>query len=156
MKTMNIVRVDEKNMTVYLNLAQAYEGEFSGITGKKPDGSGLFALDTPLWDGVAGYLLMIDETPAGLAAVAVKPGNRFEVSEFYIVPSFRKQSWGMRFVQGLWRMLPGQWEVKQISGAEHASVFWRRVIGDFTQGVFVEDRYNDPYWGLVVRQQFAV
>lgn len=153
---MEIVRVGEHNLDVYLNLAQSYEGEFSGITGKKPDAKGVFALDTPpLGDCSVGFLLIMAGTPAGLAAVVVKPESRFEMGEFYIVPCFRRQAWGMRFVHSLWRMLPGQWEVKQIRGAEYASEFWRRVIGEFTQGVFVEDKYEDPYWGLVTRQQFA-
>ncbi|MBM9537815.1 GNAT family N-acetyltransferase [Desulfobulbus alkaliphilus] len=152
---MEIVRVGELYLDVYLNLAQSYEGEFSGITGKKPDTKGLFALDTPLGDCVVGFLLILAGTPAGLAAVVVKPGSRFEVAEFYIVPSFRKQAWGMRFAHNLWQMFPGQWEVKQIQGAEYASKFWCRAIREFTQGDFVEDKYQDPYWGLVTRQQFV-
>ncbi len=152
---MAIVPVGELNREVYLNLAQSYEGEFSGITGKKPDARGMFALDTPLGDCAMGFLLLVGETPAGLAAVGVKPGNRFEVAEFYIVPCFRNQAWGMRFAHTLWRMFPGQWEVKQIRGAEYASKFWRRAISEFAESDFMEDQYQDPYWGLVTRQQFA-
>jgi len=151
---MEIVRVGELNLDVYLNLAQSYEGEFSGVTGKQPDARGLFALDTSLGDCAMGFLLVVAGAPVGLAAVLVKPENRYEVSEFYIVPSFRMQAWGMRFAHNLWRMFPGLWEVKQIQGAEDASIFWRRAISEFTQGDFVEDAYQDPYWGLVTRQQF--
>lgn len=152
---MEIVRVSEQNLEVYLNLTQNYEAEFSNITGKKPDVKGLFKLDTRLSDCTMGFLLIMAGTPAGLAAVLIKPEGRFEVGEFYIVPCFRRQALGMRFAHGLWRMLPGWWEVKQIRGAEYASKFWRRVIDEFTQGVFVEDNYEDPYWGLVTRQQFV-
>ncbi|MBK1643005.1 hypothetical protein CKO12_14250, partial [Chromatium okenii] len=34
---MEIISVGEHNLNVYLNLAQSYEGEFSGITRKKPN-----------------------------------------------------------------------------------------------------------------------
>jgi len=45
---MELVEVTEVNKSVYLNLAQSYEGEFSAITGKKPDENGLFELDTEI------------------------------------------------------------------------------------------------------------
>jgi predicted acetyltransferase len=152
---MEIISVGEHNLNVYLNLAQSYEGEFSGITRKKPNECGLFPLDTQISDNTKGYLLIIDNTPAGLAAILAKSNNKYEVSEFYIIPYFRKQLFGKHFAHQLWRMFPGHWEVKQITGADDASVFWRKVISEFTLGTFLEDKYEDSYWGLVTRQQFC-
>jgi hypothetical protein len=59
---MKITPVTETNSHLYHNLVQSYEAEFSPITGKKPNASGLFELDTHLGDDTLGFLLMIDNT----------------------------------------------------------------------------------------------
>ncbi|TYT74303.1 GNAT family N-acetyltransferase [Desulfobotulus mexicanus] len=152
---MDVVRVSDSNLNVYMNLCQSYEGEFSSITNKKPDKNGLFELDTRIEGNVVGYLLYDGEVPLGFAAVNVAAeGNAYEICEFYIVPVCRKQGMGREFVSRLFRMYRGRWEVKQISGAEHATAFWRKAIGGFTKGKFQEDFYNDAYWGRVIRQRF--
>jgi predicted acetyltransferase len=143
-------------MHVYLNLIQSYEGEFSAATGKKPDADGLFALDTLIGGHVTGILLYEEQAPAGLAAIARKGEGRYEVCEFYIVPCFRKRRLGTRFAHAIWQRYPGRWEIKQIAGAEYATIFWRRAIGDFAGGGFREDVFDDPYWGTVTRQRFTV
>jgi len=152
---MKLVRVTPTNLAVYLNLAQSYEGEFSAITGKEPDAQGRFALDTQIGGPVSGFILYVGETPAGIVAVADKGAQRYEVCEFYVVPCFRARSWGRKFAHALWEMLPGSWEIKQISGAEYASAFWRKTIASFHGSSFEEERYDDPYWGLVTRQRFT-
>lgn len=153
---MEIVEVTDGNRIVYRNLAQSYEGEFSALTRKVPGPDGLFPLDTELGGSVIGYLLYLDRVPAGIAAVDAKPDGPFEVREFFVVPSFRLKGWGMRFAHGIWTLNPGDWEAKQIEGAGYASRFWRKAIEAFGCGTFVEDRYQDPYWGPVTRQRFSV
>ena len=116
----------------------------------------MFGLDTHLEEGVKGFLLMVDDVPAGLAAIASKGQSQHEMCEFYIVPSYRHNHLGRDFAHGLWRLLPGEWEVKQIAGAEYATTFWRRTISEFdTMNGYAEDQYQDPYWGVVMRQRFG-
>lgn len=79
---MKIVKVNDENLNVYLNLVQSYEGEFSSITKKKPNEKGLFALDVEIGENVKGFLVYVDLLPAGFAAVAVKPENHYEICEF--------------------------------------------------------------------------
>ena len=153
---MQIVPVTDVNLNVYLNLAQCYEAEFSPLTGKKPDRSGIFELDTELGENVKGFLLEIDHIPAGLAAIEHKEERGYEVCEFYILPYFRQNAVGMRFAHAIWERHPGKWEIKQIAGADYASEFWRKTIKRFSQTPFIEDHYDDPYWGSVTRQQFTV
>jgi predicted acetyltransferase len=152
---MEIIAVTPGNLAVYLNLAQGYEAEFSAITGKRPDAQGIFPLDTRIGNDVRGFVLSVGGVPAGLIAVRTKDDGSYEVAEFYVVPSFRKQAWGRKFAHAIWRILPGSWEIKQIAGAEYAAEFWRKAIGTFPQTEFQEDRYNDPYWGTVTRQRFV-
>jgi predicted acetyltransferase len=151
-----ITPVTETNSPVYHNLIQCYEAEFSPITGKKPDSSGLFELDTHLGNDTLGFLLQIDNTPAGIAAIRCKEPQAYEVCEFYVVPYFRKNSIGMRFAHMLWNTYPGEWEIKQIQGAEYATAFWRKTIKSFHETQYTETSYDDPYWGIVTRQKFTV
>ena len=41
---MQIVKVDESNHHVYMNLSQAYAAEFSKLIQEKPDSDGLFEI----------------------------------------------------------------------------------------------------------------
>jgi len=120
---MELVEVNEVNKSVYLNLAQSYEGEFSSITGKRPDEHGLFELDTEIENNVMGFILYVEEAPAGIIAIADKGNNQYEICEFYIVPYFRNKSWGKKFSHAVWNMFPGKWEIKQISGASTLRYF---------------------------------
>ena len=165
---MHIEQVTENNKHIYHNLVQAYEAEFSAITGKKPDQNGLFALDTHLGGAVIGYLFFIngfslgtlnfsmdvEKSPIGFAAIKRKDRGHYEVCEFYVVPSVRLNNLGARFAHKLWRKYPGLWEVKQISGAEHATQFWRKAISAYSEKGYNEESYQDRYWGVVTRQLF--
>ena len=142
-------------MQVYLNLSQPYEAEFSIYTKKVPDENGLFVMDTLIGGSVGGFLLYIERAPAGLAAIAETAPGHYEVCDFYVVPIFRKNRMGQQFAHQLFTMMPGEWESKQIEGATRAIAFWRRAIGAFTQEQYVEDIYQDPYWGPVTRQSFS-
>ncbi|WP_413112091.1 GNAT family N-acetyltransferase [Thaumasiovibrio sp. DFM-14] len=151
---MHIVKVNNENLHIYLNLAQAYEGEFSKIMNKKPNQNGIFPLDTQLGGNVCGYLLYVDGTPAGHTAIAINKPAQYEVCDFYIVPFFRQARLGQRFIVEMFNKFRGHWQIKQVEGASHAVRFWREVIGSYTSGHYTEDVYLDPHWGLVTRQQF--
>lgn len=153
---MKIIPVTETNSPIYHNLIQCYEAEFSPITGKKPNASGLFELDTHLAGDTIGFLLKIDDAPAGIAAIRCKEDHRYEVCEFYVVPYFRKNGIGMEFAHAIWKSYPGEWEIKQIQGAEYATAFWRKTINSFNNTTYTEESYDDPHWGVVTRQQFTL
>lgn len=150
---MKIQLVDDSLTHIYLNLAQAYEAEFSTITAKKPDANGLFTLDTPLDDSHNAFIAFEKEVPIGLANISVKNTGNYEVCEFYIIPVFRKQNLGTLFVHQIWHKYPGSWQIKQIDGAGYATQFWRKAISAYGQE-FEQDKYLDPYWGPVTRQCF--
>jgi predicted acetyltransferase len=152
---MIITPVTETNSHLYHNLVQSYEAEFSPITGKKLNASGLYELDTHRGDDTLGFLLMIDNTPAGIAAIRCKEVQAYDVCEFYVVPRFRKHGVGMEFAHTIWKNYPGEWEIKQIEGAEYATAFWRNTLKSI-ETEFTEDSYYDPYWGRVTRQKFTV
>ena len=76
-----------------MNLAQCYEAEFSSLTHKQPDSSGVFELDTHPGEFVQCYILTIKDIPAGIAAIALNDEHSYEMREFYVVPYFRKMAW---------------------------------------------------------------
>lgn len=155
MTLFNIVSVNPENEHIYAHLAQAYEAGFSHITLKTPDTNGLFKLDTEIKGNVRGFILYIEAIPAGIAAIKDKRHSNYEVCEFYVVPVFRRQLWGLKFAHALFDQFIGNWEVKQIAGADLATHFWRTTISAYTQAQYVQDLYHDKYWGTVTRQKFS-
>ena len=151
---MKIVLVDKKNESVYANLYQGYAAEFSKIIGDRPDEDGLFKIDPKIGNKIRGYLLYLDGIPAALTAIAEKSSDTFEICDFYVLPCFRKNKVGKRFISALFERLKGAWEIKQVEGAENAVTFWREVLNDYTKGQYVEDLYLDEKWGVVTRQCF--
>lgn len=152
---MNIVQVDSANRHVYENLYQGYAAEFSKIISDKPNTDGLFTIFPLIEGNVKGYLLYIDDVPAALTAIKLQEPNHYEICDFYVVPYFRKNKVGKRFITSLFKQLLGSWEIKQVAGAEHAVNFWRDVVNDYTSGTYEEDKYQDEVWGLVTRQRFS-
>lgn len=140
---------------IYLNLAQAYEAEFSKIVGKAPDENGIFPLDTQLNESTFGFVCYVENVPAGIAAISQNSEYEFEVCEFYIVPYFRKQRLGMQFSHKLFDLFKGQWQIKQIAGADYATQFWQETLRCYQVEQFSEDYFTDPYWGKVTRQKFS-
>ena len=153
---MKIIPVSNNNIQIYLNLAQCYEAEFSSLTQKVPNASGIFELYTYPGDSIQCYILTIDDIPAGLAAVSLQDKNSYEMCEFYVVPYFRKNGIGKNFAHKLWQMYPGNWEIKQIIQAQYATLFWRKTISQYNDTTYVEDQYLDSYWDLVTRQSFLI
>lgn len=153
---MKIISVSTSNIQTYLNLAQCYEAEFSSLTHKQPNASGIFELDTYPMELVQCYILTIQDIPAGIAAISFKDENFNEMCEFYVIPYFRKNGVGSNFAHKLWQTHPGNWEIKQIENAQYATIFWRKTISAHNDTTYLEDQHVDEYWGLVTRQKFFI
>lgn len=148
-----LVKITDKNMEVYVNLARAYEAEFSNLTNKIPNELGIFELDTMPIEPYIGYLLYKGASPVGFCVMEMKK-NLNDIAEFYIIPSMRKNKLGLNLAITIFDMHPGNWQVRQIQGAEHSKAFWRKVIDQYTQNHFTEEVVDDPDWGPLTRQQF--
>lgn len=149
-----LVIIDNANMHVYINLARSYEAEFSTLTHKKPNELGIFEPDTMPVPPYTGYLLYNNKTPIGFCVVGMV-NNINDVAEFYIIPSMRKNKFGYNMAAAVFDLHQGDWQVRQIDGATTAIEFWRKVIKQYTQNIFVETVVSDPDWGVVTRQQFV-
>ncbi len=153
MSHLQLVPVTPALEGVYDQLAQAYDGEFSRLTRRKPLANGRFLHDVQLGGDVQGYLYYQNDRPCGIAAVEQRAGE-YEVREFYVVPACRRAHMGKRFAHALFDLHHGVWICKQISGANEAVQFWRRAIEDYTHGAYEEAQVTDPYWGPVNRFRF--
>ncbi|RJG36865.1 GNAT family N-acetyltransferase [Motilimonas pumila] len=151
---MKIVKVDDTHRHVYANLYQGYAAEFSKIIDDKPNPDGTFDIDPKPEGSVTGYLLYLEGIPAALTAIDEKTPKGYEICDFYVLPCFRNKKVGKRFISILFQRLGGAWEIKQVAGAEHALKFWREVVGDYTDGHYIEDVFEDAKWGTVTRQRF--
>jgi predicted acetyltransferase len=148
-----LVRMHPSNASVLANLAQAYEAEFSKITLKMPDPSGLFPLDTLPEAPYVGYLFYQKEIPIGFCIVDVESAIR-DIGEFYIVPAMRGRKLGAQLAFAIFDAYPGEWRVRQIEGADEATRFWRIVIKQYTHNTYDESAVKDEHWGVVTCQRF--
>lgn len=153
MQKLILTEIDHTNLPIFLNLAQAYEAEFSKLTGKKPNEEGKFILDTSPLEPYKGYLLYYEGIPGGFCVVNLKSVPQ-DVAEFYIVPVFRHKKFGTHLAVTVFANHPGLWQVRQIKGAEYATSFWRGVIKACTGNDYKEEVVADPDWGVVTQQIF--
>ena len=61
----------------------------------------------------------------------------------------------MQFSHKLFDLFKGQWQIKQIAGADYATQFWQETLRCYQVEQFSEDYFTDPYWGKVTRQKIS-
>ena len=143
-----------RDLLIYENLSQAYEAEFSSLTGCMPDHLGRYALQTPLDENHPGFLLMEGDIPLGFMVICL--GEIQDVSEFYILPVRRRMGCGFFLAKGVFSLFPGRWQIRQIQGADHAVLYWRGVLDRLIPGGYAQALVEDPFWGFVTRQRFTL
>ncbi len=104
---------------------------------------------------MTSYLVHADGVLAGFALVRdgayfAGDGTR-DISEFFILRRHRRQGIGAEVARRMFDAFPGKWEVTQLARNVEAQTFWRRVIGEYTRGRYVEQPRPD---GRGVMQRF--
>lgn len=87
------------------------------------------------------FLILVDGAIAGFAVIdkeVMRANTDFNVAYLFVLRRFRGQCVGRLAAQKLFAQFSGRWEVYQVEQNVDAIRFWRRVIGDFTQGNFEE------------------
>ncbi|MEM1321832.1 MAG: GNAT family N-acetyltransferase [Bacteroidota bacterium] len=138
---LEMIPPDERTKTKQLLNAYLLEmGETAGPDGEvdypyldsywqEPDRVALKALYDGEWMG----LVLINRFVLG----EPKAGKR-SIAEFYVLPAFRRKGLGRQMAHRVFEQYGGAWEVRQDIGRKAAQQFWRRVIGEYTQGRFEE------------------
>lgn len=134
--------------TLLRNLYQLYLYEFSRFTTEwRVQDNGRFA-ETDLeecWDGEHQriFLIRVDGEWAGFAIVNLElpdvDGSTVnELSEFFIMPPYRRNHVGEAVACRLFDEYRGRWELTIVETNEDALHFWRAVLGRYTGNQFAE------------------
>lgn len=150
---LSIKLITEDTMKIFYNLSQAYEAEFSNLTGKLPDKDGFFYPDTLPEEPYAGYFIYQQDIPIGFSILHITQDVN-TVKEFYISGSSRKKNIGQWFAKNLFDMHKGIWHVQQLILATAATQFWRSIITKYTNNSYKEEQIVDSVLGKIVQQSF--
>lgn len=144
------------------NLYQLYLYDFSEFMGWAVNARGRFDesdLDG-CWDDPRRhhYLIRVDGQPAGFVMIDEVDRSRLTgqrdillMREFFVLRAYRRHGVGRIAACRAFEMFPGRWEVFQLQENVVAQKFWRRVIGEYTAGNYVETACGEPGWRGVMQ-----
>lgn len=109
-----------------------------------------FAVDRYLRNPLLrAYLFHVDGKYAGFGLVdpdVSLPGNQYWMGQFFVIKRYRRLGVGSLGARHIFEEFRGKWEVGQMSLNYPAQAFWRRVIGEYTHGDYVEHEVHDERW----------
>lgn len=134
-------------------LMELYCYDFSAFDGADVDAQGRFGypyLDL-YWteEGRHPFLLRVDGKLAGFVLVnkhTLLPNSEWSVAEFFVMRKYRRHGIGKQAAHFIFDQFRGRWEVAQIASNPEARQFWRRVIGEYTEGKFEEMAFDEEKW----------
>lgn len=136
-------------------LVQLYVYDFSEVLAIEMGDDARFAADPlrDVWDDPRRFpfFVRVGDRLAGFAAV--QRGSRlsgapdvWDMAEFFIVRRHRRAGVGAEAARRIFALHRGRWEVRQRRENAAATAFWRRVIGDYSRGVFTDEDVDDATW----------
>ncbi len=140
--------------TTLRNLFQFYEYEFSRFMGWLTTPAGKFYevdLDGCWTDPKRHpFLIRVNGDLAGFAIIDLQErsavtgeSNVIEMREFFIMAALRGQGIGKYAATYLFDQFPGKWEVFELTRNVDAPLFWRKVIGRYTNNHYHESVYEE-------------
>ncbi len=139
-------------------MLELYQHDLSHLWDQDLDAQGEYGyhLDRYFADPAChAFVALADGYHAGFALVdrAVKVGSDGHwMDQFFILKKYRQQGLGETLARHAFHTLPGPWEVGQMPNNTQAQTFWRRVIGQHTQGRFEEHQLTTGWWQGVVQR----
>ena len=162
-----LVEAGAEDLPVVRRLMQLYVHDLSEHTGWgcRADGTfGDFLELADYWGDPEGFpfLIRADGELAGFAIVQrleAPPDPLHDVAEFFVLRKYRGRGIGRTIALALFTRFPGRWQVRELLENTPAQAFWRRVIGQFTDGAYAETQedYRSRHAGVfpMVWQRFA-
>jgi predicted acetyltransferase len=152
-----IILATKEREPVLRALFELYAHDFSPMTGADVDERGAFTggdfLQLAFERGdFHPFLLRVDGRWAGFAFVQegsyVVPGvhRHWLMEEFFILRKYRGRGVGEWFARQLFARFPGIWEVGEIPENTDAQLFWRKVIGRYTDEDYEELEVRNERW----------
>jgi predicted acetyltransferase len=97
-------------------------------------------------DRATAFVVLREQEPIGFAVVqrgfasSDDPKRHYRLSEFFIRKPFRSRGAGRGAAMLLFARYAGEWTIPEQSRNPGAIRFWRRVVAEFTNGHFREQR----------------
>ena len=135
----------EDDAAVLGNLLQLYFHDFTDFEAWDIGDDGRFS-DEPVQRWIATpsrhpYIIRVDGKLAGFALV--DQGSRIsddpaiiDMGEFFVLRRYRRSGVGRHVARELFDRYPAVWEVRQLPRNLAAQAFWRRIIGEYTDGTY--------------------
>lgn len=89
------------------------------------------------------FVVRVDDELAGFALIdkiGTTPDVDWNMGQFFIVGKYQGKGIGHQVAVEIFNQFPGVWEVMQMPDNTPAIVFWKKVITDFTNNKFSEER----------------
>jgi predicted acetyltransferase len=138
-------------------MLELYQHDLSDLWNQDLDAHGEYgyALDR-YWDseGHHAFVATADERYAGFALVnqAVRLGTEgWWMDQFFVLKKYRRHGLGSILARAVLAALPGRWEIGQMPTNHAAQAFWRKLVGQATNGRFKEHHVAATGWEGVVQ-----
>ena len=167
----DLIAATEDDLPIVRNLVSYYVYEMSGPMGWECNAEGVFGgcdelaeywqtghpetppedqWPEPKWRGYP-FVIRVDYLMAGFALVK-QYGERaepsYDMGEFFVLRKYQRQGVGKAAAGAAFDRLRGLWEVRQLMENGPAVAFWRRAIGEYTEGDFSETKEDVPHYGI--------
>lgn len=148
---------------VVANLLELYAYDFSDFHPMNlgPDGRFGYKGLSRYWSETdrLPFLIKVEGRLAGLVLVKRERGvlgteTVWDVAEFFILRTFRRQGVGARVAHEIWCRYPGKWQVRVMESNQNAWRFWEHTIRSFVGDDFRVGRFDKrgESWHLVTFQ----
>lgn len=134
-------------------MMELYLHDFSEFDGSDLDEHGFFGYDDLdyFWFEAthAAFIVKADEKLAGFVLVdndVLINGNERAITEFFVMRKYRRQGVGKQVAFAVFNRLPAKWEAAVIQANLLAQKFWRKIIAEYTQGVYQETLLDNDDW----------
>jgi predicted acetyltransferase len=153
--TITITRVGPESNTVVTNLFEHYLYDMAEwfLFDTGPDGLYHYDMARHWARGDRVYLARVGEAPAGFAVVGPAPEwledpTARDVEEFFVVRRHRHAGVADLLARTIWDAERGRWRVRVFEGNVPAVPFWRRIVGEYTNRTYTEERRfnNGRHW----------
>jgi predicted acetyltransferase len=147
MTTVQLLPAAPDQLPLLQNLWHLYIHDFTDYLDEEVDEQGHFAFDYDMRryfqkPGFWSYVPRVTDRIAGFALVSdriyQRRGEGRQVDEFFILRRYRRKGIGRSVAFQMYDMFRGYWETAVIGPNLPAQHFWRKVIGDYTDGRFEE------------------
>jgi predicted acetyltransferase len=133
-------------------MLELYQYELSDIWDQDLDPTGLYGYNLDYYwkdTNCTAYVATIGGNYAGFALVddQVKVGEgQFWMDQFCVLKKYQRRGIGTALAIYVFADKRGKWEVGQMPQNLRAQQFWRKTIGDFTAGNYVESQITEGWW----------